>query len=71
MGSVFVIHSTTDSGTSPSKGRRLEQVAESTILRSVRSTSKGNCGVDLQERVISLVVRIVAFQAIDPGSNPG
>ena len=25
----------------------------------------------LQQRAISLVVRIAAFQAVDPGSNPG
>ena len=28
-------------------------------------------GVGLQVNDISLAVRIVAFQAIDPGSNPG
>ena len=27
--------------------------------------------VDEQQRAISLVVRIAAFQAVDPGSNPG
>ena len=41
------------------------------VARDTQGALKRGADEGLQQRAISLVVRIAAFQAVDPGSNPG